>query len=429
MKMGVNGGENDELASSTSKMDLEMLQKIFMKGEPNLIIDSYEEEKGSGRGDNYTAALFRLSLEGYTRSQDGTKKARWKRAVICKKLPDCKVNREAFKSEALFRNEVVFYNQILPQFAAFQQSKSTDRSRIFLAVPQCYLAQDDLVMLEDLRVRGFSTPERQAGIGQEQMRATLGELSKFHAVSLAYRLQHPNEFAKLTAKISEGFFAPKNAEWYKKYYAILTRNAIRMVTESIAEKRYLEKFEGFLANIFENMVELVGRESKLAVVCHGDCWTNNILFKYDEDGQITETCLVDFQLIRYGSLALDLAYLIYNFTDSTLRRDNLQSWLRTYHQQLVKSLELLGSLQAICTDEEDLWRQLQDEFKIYARFGLGTSLDMLPISTCSSEEAPDLYASASEAKSTPPEMDIPPNEACQRKMTDILLDLVDGGML
>lgn len=42
MKMGVNGGENDELASSTSKMDLEMLQKIFMKGEPNLIIDSYE---------------------------------------------------------------------------------------------------------------------------------------------------------------------------------------------------------------------------------------------------------------------------------------------------------------------------------------------------------------------------------------------------
>lgn len=142
-----------------------------------------------------------------------------------------------------------------------------------------------------------------------------------------------------------------------------------------------------------------------------------------------QTCLVDFQLIRYGSLALDLAYLIYNFTDSTLRRDNLQSWLRTYHQQLVKSLELLGSLQAICTDEEDLWRQLQDEFKIYARFGLGTSLDMLPISTCSSEEAPDLYASASEAKSTPPEMDIPPNETCQRKMTDILLDLVDGGML
>lgn len=40
--MGVNDSDNDEIVSSTSKMDLQMLQKIFVKFEPDLIIDSYE---------------------------------------------------------------------------------------------------------------------------------------------------------------------------------------------------------------------------------------------------------------------------------------------------------------------------------------------------------------------------------------------------
>ncbi|XP_062716829.1 uncharacterized protein LOC109411644 [Aedes albopictus] len=428
--MGVNDSDNEEVVSSTSKMDLQMLQKIFVKHEPDLVIDSYEEAKGSGRGDNYTAALFRITLKGYTRPKDASKKLRWERTVICKRLPDCKIKREAFKSEALFRNEVEFYNCIMPEFIAFQKRKTKDVSHIFMAVPRCYLAQNDLVMLEDLRVRRFTMPDRQAGLGMEQMKAILVELSKFHAVSLAYKMQHPNEFKRLTSKISEGIFTKENTEWYRNYYEILTKNALQMVTQTIPDqKEYLAKMKGFLDNCFGNLVELVSRKSKLSVICHGDCWTNNILFKHDEKGSITEICFLDFQLIRHGSLALDLAYLIYCFTESALRKANLQTWLSIYHQQLVKSLKVLGSLQDYCTDEADLLRQIQDEFRSCAPFGLGTAMDMLPISTCSSEEAPDLYVSGSETAPTPPELNVPPNELCRRKMTDIVLEMVDGGMI
>lgn len=41
-KMGVNDSDNEEVVSSTSKLDLQMLQKIFVKHEPDLVIDSYE---------------------------------------------------------------------------------------------------------------------------------------------------------------------------------------------------------------------------------------------------------------------------------------------------------------------------------------------------------------------------------------------------
>lgn len=34
------------------------------------------------------------------------------------------------------------------------------------------------------------------------------------------------------------------------------------------------------------------------VLCHGDLWANNILFKYDSDEKPVECCLIDFQLAR-----------------------------------------------------------------------------------------------------------------------------------
>ncbi|XP_035774763.1 uncharacterized protein LOC118457358 [Anopheles albimanus] len=438
--MGLNGSEarKDSITSCTSSshLDLELLQPLFVKFEPDLTIDSYEEAQGSGRGDNYTAALFRIALKGHTLPAGGSKKLKWEKSIICKRLPDCKIKREAFKSEALFRNEVVFYNTIMPEYGEFQarQLSTMDQREqeqvSFRAVPQCYLARDDLLVLEDLRVRSFTMPDRQAGLGPEQLRAVLVELARFHAVSLAYKQQHPAEFKRLTNMISEGIFSQANAEWYRKYYDGLTRNAVTMVRQAVPEKTdHLAKLESFLSNCFGNLVELVSRESELSVICHGDCWTNNVLFRFSPDGSIAETCLVDFQLIRYGSLALDLAYLIYCCTDGSLRKDHLQNWLQTYHRQLVKSLRLLGSFDVLFRSEQHLRELIDEEFRVCARFGLGTAMDMLPISCCSSDEAPDLYASDSDTAASPPELNVPPNEQCKRKMTELVLELIDGGML
>uniref|UniRef100_A0A182MGH5 CHK kinase-like domain-containing protein n=1 Tax=Anopheles culicifacies TaxID=139723 RepID=A0A182MGH5_9DIPT len=459
--MGVNDSENrkDSItsSSSTSNLDLELLQRLFVKFEPDLTIDSYEEAQGSGRGDNYTAALFRIALKGHTQSEDSSKKMKWEKSIICKRLPDCKIKREAFKSEALFRNEVVFYNTIMPEYIDFQRrlitavfgiagkhgedqtgveddSRRTDlnENSIFQAIPQCYLARDDLLVLEDLRVRSFTMPDRQAGLGSKQLEAVLVELARFHAVSLAYKRRHPMEFQKLINALEEGIFSQANAEWYRKYYDVLTRNAIQMVQQTVPEKKeHLAKLEEFLSNCFGHLVDLVNRESELSVICHGDCWTNNILFRYGDDGAIAETCLVDFQLIRHGSLALDLAYLIYCCTDSSLRKKNLQHWLMTYHHQLVRSLRLLlgDMFDDAFGSEKRLWELINDEFKVCARFGLGTAMDMLPISTCSSEEAPDLYASGTDTAASPPELNVPPNELCRQKMTMLVLELIDGGML
>lgn len=56
------------------------------------------------------------------------------------------------------------------------------------------------------------------------------------------------------------------------------------------ETEYVDKFREFVDNskFFGRMVSLVEPQEPLAVLCHGDCWTNNILFRYSEEGEILE---------------------------------------------------------------------------------------------------------------------------------------------
>jgi len=57
--------------------------------------------------------------------------------------------------------------------------------------------------------------------------------------------------------------------------------------------RYVDKFRDFVDNneFFGRMVSLVEPREPFAVLCHGDYWTNNILFRYSEEGDILEVRL------------------------------------------------------------------------------------------------------------------------------------------
>jgi len=69
------------------------------------------------------------------------------------------------------------------------------------------------------------------------------------------------------------------------------------------------------------------------------------------------------------------------------------------------------------------------------RFGLGLALDILPISTCASHEAPNLYETSSseiseEKYNTAGGGAPPPGGAeCARLMTDLVLELINNKAL
>jgi hypothetical protein len=61
------------------------------------------------------------------------------------------------------------------------------------------------------------------------------------------------------------------------------------------------------------------------------------------------------------------------------------------------------------------------------KYGLGLALDMIPISVCDSDQAPDLYVSCDGASSTLPVSTS--SELCQQKMAELVQELVDSNDL
>jgi hypothetical protein len=78
----------------------------------------------------------------------------------------------------------------------------------------------------------------------------------------------------------------------------------------------------------------VGEASPIDTCCHGDFWSNNLMFKYDADGKVVDTILVDFQLINYGHPAYDVLYMLYISTDLEFRNAHMAECLDTYWNTL-----------------------------------------------------------------------------------------------
>ena len=64
--------------------------------------------------------------------------------------------------------------------------------------------------------------------------------------------------------------------------------------------------------------------------CHGDFWSNNIMFNYGAEGKVSKSILVDFQMINFGHTAYEVLYMLYISTDMELRNAYMAECLATY---------------------------------------------------------------------------------------------------
>lgn len=164
-----------------ARLTLESVLELIAADEPKVEITKLDEEPGSGRGDNYTSMLYRVRAKGRKQIKEG-EWIPWQKAIIYKVLPQSKARREAFKSELLFRNEVVFYTYVWPALNKLQDGKT-----VFQGVAKVYSARPDFIAMEDLRDRGFRMADRREALQPERLKFVLKALAGFHALSLSLK--------------------------------------------------------------------------------------------------------------------------------------------------------------------------------------------------------------------------------------------------
>lgn len=74
------------------------------------------------------------------------------------------------------------------------------------------------------------------------------------------------------------------------------------------------------------------------VILHGDLWSNNIMFKYGDNGDAVDTVLVDFQICYYGPPALDVTYCMYTSSNNDVSELDWDMLVQHYYNELRTTL-------------------------------------------------------------------------------------------
>ncbi|KAL5287167.1 hypothetical protein ACFFRR_008232 [Megaselia abdita] len=347
---------------------------------------SYEFAKTSEKkGDSYLSVVRRLKVCGVDVNDKPLAIN-----VIIKSIPDNVSRRKLFRSADFFRNEIHFYENVLPAFEEFQRSKNPKNP--FTEYPRCLLShcdgENDFIALENINFLGYISPDRQSCITLTDCLLIIKTLGRFHGLSVAFRDQEPDNFDKAANCLEEVYYSERLRPWYTKFLDDAMLVARDAVSKTFPNSKYEELTNKYLSEgLYSDQIDLVSKKSRFSVVGHGDCWSPNFMTKFDGETALAIK-IIDFQLARYASFALDFMFFIYSCTSQELREKHFEEIFEAYHASAADIVKDLGS------DPEKMFpiKEVRQELTEFGRFGCGMGIESLPMSMMEDEDVADLDA-------------------------------------
>lgn len=179
--------------------------------------------------------------------------------------------------------------QVLTHFRELQKVNGVNiDEKFFHEYSECYRTIDDdmneSLFIEDLKETNFvMIDHRTEEVTFEHACLVMATLGKFHALSFASKDQSSKKFHALAAQMPEILF--RREDDYIRKLLDGQRKRILDCLEDTGDALLIAKVKTVFVDPVENVAyECVSGKSAepYAVICHGDFWNNNILFKYDE---------------------------------------------------------------------------------------------------------------------------------------------------
>ncbi|XP_054287829.1 uncharacterized protein LOC129003557 [Macrosteles quadrilineatus] len=312
----------------------------------NIRVDMMTSSAAVKDGENFMSVVTRVNVIGH--DLDSGDKTTF--SLIMKTLPQSVERRELFFCDAAFLNETEFYSEVAPRLGGDQK----------IPLPQCLLAADDVIVLRDLRQDGFTTADRRAGLDLDHCLLVMKELGKFHAMSFNMKKNDPSQFAQLRTRATEVLIHEDNL-----ILPACIDNCISMalkVTDN-HDLPVVNVLKSLLGSGVGALTPHLVPQEPMAVLCHGDLWSNNLLFRYLEGFSCpVDVCFLDLQGWRYASPALDILYFLFT---SGAPSCHFQRLISAYHR---------------CLGHVTL-EDIMTEVRKHVVFGLIMSLMVLPVIT------------------------------------------------
>lgn len=258
----------------------------------------------------------------------------------------------------------------------------------------------------------------------------LVSFGKLHGLSHAMRALEPVKFHELTSHMKDIYYSVETRKWHEEMVRLEVAVAKDAVAKEYPGTRVEEKLNVFMGSVpefYTEMARLSHATNEYSVIGHGDCWPPNFMYKYGEEGP-QRMKIIDFQLVRLGSCALDISFFIYSCTSEELRATHYQVMLDWYYEGVEHTLRQFK------LDPQLIFPKtvLADELKKFARFGVGTAIEAIPVSIMDEEDTTDMDAIEGEHPLTLPEVwKLKPikSQEGRKRLADVFKHAVSQGYL
>ncbi|KAI8420505.1 hypothetical protein MSG28_008985 [Choristoneura fumiferana] len=238
-----------------------------------------------------------------------------------------------------FTTEIYFYKKVLKQFEMLQEKHSVPEEHR-LVFPKIYGINEqyltETIVLENLMANGFKTHARQKTVDLEYASTAIELIAKFHALSLAYCKEDPEDYEEVSNKLTIDTSIMLSLMDIMKPKMIGT--AMSVVSDVNKEK--LEKYlagEGEEDRFLQFMSVYYSKGSQM--LAHGDFKPSNLMHR--RQNEKLEMVPVDFQMVHTSSPTADLMYFFFTGADEDFRRQHYHKLLDQYYEQLKLALERL----------------------------------------------------------------------------------------
>lgn len=238
---------------------------------------------GAAKGDNYLGICHRVVIKSFNHQNDKSE------FQVFVKIPDMDpAKRVQFSTRICFLREILMYTEILPLFREIQVKAGINlETEGFNQVTKVYKCipteNDEALLMEDLRVQGFIMSNRAKDLTLKQVLLSFEALAKLHAVSFVAKADENNVLLKVD-EFQDIFLVNKDSSQAHGFVKAMLEKAMTALDAEKDEKVYGKikaLFTRSYHEVYEKVVDKAGA-GQYAIVCHGDFWRNNILFKYDE---------------------------------------------------------------------------------------------------------------------------------------------------
>ncbi|XP_037043490.1 uncharacterized protein LOC119079604 [Bradysia coprophila] len=307
----------------------ELLRKDFPASD--IIVHDYRLKPALARGENYASQMIRAEVNY---SMNGENKQI--RFIIKAALAKDALKQLSDEMKGIFYTEIAMYNDVLTK--VHDLLKASGEKISFYG--RCYASsrENAYLIFEDLTDRGFRNVDRRIGLDISHCKLVLSTLAKYHAATAVLVEKEPS-----LKKHFDQHGTVTGSDFIRKLVSNFLIAQAEFCKKQPGLEKLAEKFNIVKDTIYDRIAASCARDDNdLNVILHGDVWSNNIMFKYGDNGEVEDTVLVDFQICYYGPPVLDVTYCLYTSSHIDVSESDWDMLVQYYYEELRSTLAKLN---------------------------------------------------------------------------------------